>query len=177
MTAANFLAALAFTWRPENDGQPLHNDSNDPGGWTAWAVTQATWDEAVKRGIVAGSIVGASQDQCGQVLHALFWDAIRGDELPSGVDVQVFDIAVVDGPGRAARLLQHAVGAKEDGEIGPLTLASVALVGPADLLARVATADDEWLEGLGGFKYFGKGWERRAADCLTYASGLIVPSA
>lgn len=175
MAAVNLSAALDFIWRPENDGSPWHCTAHDPGLGTAWAVTQATWAAAVEHGYVSGDLRDAAKADCGVVLQAMFWNAIRGNLLPSGPDVLLMDIAVVDGPGRAARFLQRAVGATEDGIIGPDTIRRSLVPGPTTLLAALAGADDAFLRGLPSFKYFGRGWERRLSDCRVWAASLIPP--
>ena len=55
-----------------------------------------------------------------------YWDKIKGDDLPNGVDYVVFDAAINSGPGRAAKWLQACVGVEPDGGIGPKTLSAVA---------------------------------------------------
>lgn len=169
-----FSAALAFTWRPENDGQPYHVDPNDPGGGTAWAVTVATWAAACEHGYVRGDLRSASRDHCALVLRQMYWNAIRGEMLPSGADILVFDVAVVDGPGRAARFLQRTVGADEDGIIGPQTLRLAAMTEAGILLAKLTTVDDDFLQGLATYRYFGRGLERRLNDCVQYAAGFLA---
>ena len=51
-----------------------------------------------------------------------YWDKVRGDDLPSGVDWAAFDWAVNSGSKRPAKAIQRIVGAKQDGAIGPKTL-------------------------------------------------------
>ena len=75
--SGKFSAALSFAWRPENDGQPYHVDGNDPGGGTAWAVTEATWAAACEHGYVSGDLRNASRDDCALVLRQMYWYAIR----------------------------------------------------------------------------------------------------
>lgn len=53
-------------------------------------------------------------------------NAVRGDELPVGLDLALLDFAVNSGPARAVIALQTIIGVAPDGKIGPLTLAAVA---------------------------------------------------
>ena len=50
---------------------------------------------------------------------------MKGDDLPNGLDLCVFDFGVNAGPGRAAKYLQTMIGTVADGGIGPNTLAKL----------------------------------------------------
>ena len=52
-----------------------------------------------------------------------FWDKISGDELPEGLDLLVFCMAVNSGVHNASVLLQKVLGSFPDGIIGSKTLA------------------------------------------------------
>ncbi|GFE94837.1 glycosyl hydrolase 108 family protein [Acetobacter persici] len=63
-----------------------------------------------------------------------FWDVLRCDDLPAGVDVMLFDFGFNSTPERAARHLQAIVGVKNpDGLIGPDTLFRVEHIQPATI--------------------------------------------
>ena len=175
MSEKNWPASLMFTWRPENDGQAYHVDPDDPGGATAWAVTHGTWAAAVEHGYVTGDLATAAKDQLSTVLHAMFWQAVQGASLPGGVDLVVWDMGVVAGPGRAARILQAAVGVEVDGAIGPITLAAVAAADARDLIGKLTGADMGFFNSLPDAVYFGDGWDRRASDAS--AAGLALVQA
>ena len=64
-------------------------------------------------------------------------DPHRCDELPTGVDECVFDYGVNSGVGRAKKVLQRLVGVKDDGALGPLTMAAVARRDPAALINAI----------------------------------------
>ena len=49
-----------------------------------------------------------------------FWNVLRCNELPIGVDLVVFDTAADIGLAKSAKLLQDVVGAKDDGSLVPL---------------------------------------------------------
>ena len=51
---------------------------------------------------------------------------IKGDDLPGGLDLCIFDFGVNAGPGRAAKYLQTMIGTVADGGIGPNTLKALA---------------------------------------------------
>ena len=81
--------------------------------------------------------------------------------MPSGVDWAVFDFAVNAGTGRAAKSLQQAVEATQDGSIGPLTLMMVKRVPVANIINRIAIYREQFYRSLKTFDTFGKGWLRR----------------
>ena len=51
-----------------------------------------------------------------------YWQPVRGDELPAGLDLMVFDHAVNAGVGVSVRLLQAALEVAVDGQMGTHTL-------------------------------------------------------
>jgi lysozyme family protein len=52
-----------------------------------------------------------------------YWDKVRGDELPAGLDMVAFDGSVNSGPARGARWVQQSLGVTVDGKVGPETIA------------------------------------------------------
>jgi lysozyme family protein len=92
-----------------------------------------------------------------------YWNSVRGDDLPFGVDYVVFDFAVNSGVSRASKFLQRAAKVKADGVIGPVTLDAVHSLDSAKLIAVICNARRTWLRGLSTWPTFGKGWERRVA--------------
>lgn len=176
--ANSFDLWLQFAWRPENDGQGFHCDANDPGGNTNRGVTQKSWDDAVEAGYVTGSLQEALTADLSKVLHTICWNACQCDQLPAGIDIMVADMAMVAGSGASASCLQRIVGAKPDGEIGPLTLKAVDRYHGSygELLSRLWQADDAYYESLRQFRLWGRGWERRASDCRTFALQFVFPS-
>lgn len=171
----NWNRALKFVWLPQNDGQPFHVTPGDPGGGTAWGVTETTWLHAIDMGLVEpGLLAEASIQDLAKILHVFYWNACQCDALPDGVDIVVFDIAMLSGPGRAARILQHCVGVKEDGHVGPITLAAVEKHPTPDLIACITTEDKTFMAGLQGWTHFGRGWQVRADACQNEALACVT---
>lgn len=60
-----------------------------------------------------------------------FWDTLSLDKFEDQqLANTVYDFGVNSGTGRAAKFLQEAVGVKQDGKIGPQTLAAVNIANP-----------------------------------------------
>jgi len=137
------------------------DDPRDPGGRTAYGVTQRVYDAwRVKHGQPKVDVFNIARSEIEAIYRQEYWDKVRGDDLPAGVDLAVFDYAVNSGVSRAVKHLQAVVGVREDGEIGPATLQAVrAYVGLALCDRRLS-----FLKGLGTWATFGKGWGSRVAD-------------
>jgi lysozyme family protein len=103
-----------------------------------------------------------------------FWDACKCDDLPTGVDYLVFDFAVNAGCGRAAKILQTAVGVTADGAIGQITLAAVKAQNPVELIENFSQAKENFYRSLNTFETFGKGWLNRVAAVKVKASSMLA---
>jgi lysozyme family protein len=73
---------------------------------------------------------------------------------------------VNSGPRQAIRWLQRAAGAKDDGIIGPKTLAAVRAADPEQLVRRMLAQRLRFMTGLPNWPAFGRGWARRIADLM-----------
>ena len=172
MSIFGFEPALNFVWGPSRDGQAK---DSAPGEHftTKWGVTQMTWDMAVDHGIVSGDLDDATQADCATVLHVFFWNALNGDNLPPGVDLMVFNDAMVCGAGHAARLLQRIIGTVVDGMIGRNTIDAVNSFGDRKLIDSLTIADEEYFAALKNAPMFLAGWDRREKDAQAAAYQVI----
>ena len=137
------------------------NHPSDPGGMTNLGVTKKTWDDFYGDDIDEEPIKNITVDDIKPIYKTNYWDRCRCGDLPSGVDWAVFDWAVNSWPGRAAKALQRAVGAYEDGAVGPQTLMAVSASQPHEITNRIAVHRDSYYRSPGHFDKFGKGWIRR----------------
>ena len=112
-------------------------------------------------------------DNVAPLYKTKYWDKIKGDDLPAGVDYCVFDAAINSGAGRAAKWLQECVGTQPDGAIGPMTLqAARAMVG-ADLVNLYCDKRLAFLKALKTWETFGRGWERRVEEVRSAALKML----
>lgn len=150
------------------------NDPDDPGGCTNMGVTLTTYRRYVKQGGSCADLRAMPWTAAEPVYRAIYWDAIRGDDLPRGLDLVVFDHAVNAGPKHAVVLLQGLVGALEDGQLGPVTLDRIARAGRVEpLIARYTEARIAYYRSLSVWWKYGKGWSRRARVASARALGLL----
>lgn len=149
------------------------NHPSDPGGATNLGITLDTYRALINpRGTVA-DLKRLTWIEAARAYELAYWQKIRGDDLPVGVDLVVCDMAVNAGPVTASKLLQRAAGADQDGIIGLRTLAAVGRQKPG-ALARAYTAQRlAYYRSLRHWRVFGRGWKRRADAALESALSLI----
>lgn len=157
----NFDAALKAILHHEGG---FVNHPKDPGGMTNLGVTKKVWEEWVGHEVDEKTMRGLTPEIVGPMYKVKYWDKVKGDDLPAGVDYVVFDAAVNSGPGRAAKWLQACVGVDPDGGIGPKTLAAVNAFDASQLVEDYAKRRLSFLMDLQTWDTFGKGWGRRVAE-------------
>ncbi len=147
--------------------------AQDPGGETNFGVTRAVYEQYVGRQVMDGEMEGLTHDDVYPIYKENYWDAVRGDDLPSGVDWSTFDWAVNSGKSRASKALQRIVGVEADGGIGPMTLQAVAEVDPEEIIKQMHYVRDKFYRSLDTFEVFGKGWVRRNDETKHQALNLL----
>lgn len=138
------------------------NDPKDPGGETKFGISKRSYPKV--------DIKNLTWDQAKAIYKRDFWDKIQGDKLPMVVTYQLVDAAINSGIDRASRWVQRAVGATQDGDIGPATLAALKATDPNDVVFRFLGFRLQFMTDLPIWDRFGKGWARRIAANLLYAA-------
>lgn len=154
----NFDTCLAMLLKHEG-GYVDHPE--DPGGMTNLGVTKRTYDEFHGTDIDEEGMRNLKKSDVEPIYRSNYWNRCRCQDLPAGVDWAVFDFAVNAGTGRAAKALQQAVEAEQDGSIGPLTLMKVKDHEVVNIINRIAIYREQFYRSLSTFDTFGKGWIRR----------------
>jgi lysozyme family protein len=165
----NFEKSLSLVLKHEGG---YVNHPNDPGGPTNKGVTLATMRRYVDRSATVDDLKRISDAQVATIYRRQYWNAVKGDELPDGVDYAVFDFAVNSGPARAIKTLQLTVDARTDGKIGPLTLAAVANADSATVIRGLCNNRFTFLRALKTWSTFGKGWSRRVNEVEAHALAM-----
>ena len=140
------------------------NHPKDPGGETNLGVTKRVYEEwgGTK------DMKDLTVEDVAPIYEKNYWGRVKGDDLPNGLDLCVFDFAVNAGPGRAAKFLQSMIGTTVDGGIGPNTLKSLELFveneGLNYAIEVYQTKRQGYYESLSTFETFGRGWTRRVEE-------------
>ena len=159
-------------WLLEHEGGYIWH-AEDPGGETNFGVTRAVYEQYVGRQVMDGEMKGLTHDDVYPIYKENYWDRLRGDDLPAGVDFCTFDWGVNSGTSRAAKALQRMVGVEADGGIGPMTLRAVANHEPQDLVEQMHYVRDQFYRSLSTFGTFGNGWTRRNNETKDQALSLM----
>jgi len=149
------------------------NHPADPGGMTNLGVTKKVYEEYLGREVTEDEMRALTPEDVAPLYKRNYWDRVKGDDLPSGLDWAVFDWAVNSGTGRSAKALQTCIGATADGAIGPNTLKKLAEFDPKEIVMQMFEARQEFYESLSTFDTFGKGWSRRNQETLDQAITML----
>tara|TARA_E500000081_G_C6117016_1_gene345790 strand:- start:577 stop:1101 length:525 start_codon:yes stop_codon:yes gene_type:complete len=154
------------------------NHPKDPGGMTNLGVTKRVYESWVGKEVNESDMRALTADDVAPIYEKNYWDKVKGNDLPGGLDLCVFDFGVNAGPGRAAKYLQTMIGTVADGGIGPNTL--LALGNYVDEVGDVAQVIKDYqekrqsyYEGLSTFATFGKGWTRRVEETTEEALKIV----
>lgn len=176
MAESNFARALKAVLAHEG-GYVDH--PRDPGGATNLGITIGTaksnkMDLDRDGDVDKADVRLIKAADAGPVYKAKYWDAVRGDDMPAGLDYALFDYAVNSGPARAAIHLQEILGVAPDGKIGALTLAAVAKWDTIVLINALCDRRMAFLKKLSTWSTFGKGWSSRVSGVIRLAKDMAI---
>ncbi|MCC0809556.1 hypothetical protein FPV16_25735 [Methylobacterium sp. W2] len=169
MAASNFERALPLVLKHEG-GYVDH--PSDPGGATNLGVTIGTLSSWLKRPATKADVKALTRATVAPIYRKNYWDVLRCDEMPAGVDYAVFDFGVNSGPKRAAMALQRAIGVADDGIIGKVTIANIATRPVDQIIERLMADRMTFLRRLSTWQTFGKGWTSRCDGVLREALAM-----
>jgi lysozyme family protein len=171
-----FMACLALTLGHEGGWS---DDPHDPGGPTNRGITIATY-----AGFLGVTLSKANYAEVKERLRHItdaeytaiykrnYWDAVRADELPAGVDFAAWDFCVNAGPVVAVRCMQRAVGVADDGHLGAVTLDAVRALPAAWAIGYYLDERRAYYRTRPTFWRFGKGWLARCDAVEKTALGM-----
>lgn len=159
MAAASYELALTRLLKDEG-GYTDH--PSDPGGPTNFGITLADARRYWQGNATADDVRIMPQSVARKIYRERYWNAMRCDELPAGVDYAVFDYGVNSGIGRAGKVLRRVL--KMSDATSAVTndvIAAAAKRNASDLVVAICAERLAFLQGLKIFPVFGRGWTAR----------------
>lgn len=153
------------------------NHPKDPGRATNMGITIGTLSDWRGKPATVADVKALTRAEAREIYRARYWNAVRGDDLPAGIDLVTFDPAVNSGVRRGAQWLQRALGATPDGKIGPITVSAARAADAVTVIKRACQIRMGFLTGLKTFSTFGRGWSRRVAEIEAAAVAMTAVGA
>ena len=139
---------------------------------TNLGVTKRAWEQYVDHDVTEADMRALTPETVKPFYKAMYWDKIKGDDLPSGVDYAAYDLAVNSGVGRAAKYLQQIAGVPADGVIGRVSLEAIKSCNAEEMVDSICDRRLDFLKALPTWETFGKGWGRRVAEVEAKAAEM-----
>ena len=142
------------------------NHPSDPGGETNYGITKNT----AKQYGYTGSMRQIPMDVVQKIYKGQYWNTLDCGNYHFAFGFQLFDAGVNHGLVNARKILQRAIGVKDDGIIGPITQAAIRNFPTAVLASKFNAERIQFYTRISTFTTFGKGWMNRVAGNLRYVA-------
>ena len=152
----------------------FQDDPRDRGNWTSGQVGIGEL-KGTNCGIAAMTypdldIKNLTEEDIKYLYWRDFWNPVVCDSLPPELTYQLLDASVHHGIGNASKMVQRAVGVKDDGIIGPITKAAIRDADIHDLLKYFLAERLEFMVNVTSWPTYSRGWSRRIAKNLRHAA-------
>lgn len=145
------------------------NDPIDQGGATMKGVTIGTYTEYCRRkGRPAPTneqLRNISKTEWSEIFKTMYWDVWKADRIENQSIANILVDWVWASGVWGIKIPQRLLGVAQDGIVGPLTLAALAVQDSAEFFARLHTARIEFVDDIVRRKpeqvRFIKGWKNR----------------
>lgn len=154
------------------------NHPSDPGGPTNFGITLYDYRKYLNRNATSATLKAMRVEEAAVIYRARYWDALRCDELPAGVDYVVFDYGVNSGVGRSGKVLRRLLNLSDaSAAIGDDVIAAARACDAAALVGKICDERLRFLKSLKTWPVFGKGWGRRVAEVRAAALAMAKAAA
>ncbi len=159
MVGSSYDTALTRLLRDEG-GYTDH--PSDPGGPTNFGITLADVRRYWKGNATADDVRALPQSVARKIYREHYWNALRCDELPAGVDYAVFDYGVNSGIGRAGKVLRRILKLSDrTSVVSDDVVAGAGACAARDVIVALCAERLAFLKSLKTFPVFGRGWTAR----------------
>ena len=146
------------------------NHPSDPGGPTNFGITIHDYRKYVMPNASAADVRAMTLAVAKDIYRQKYWQALRCDDLPAGVDYAVFDYGVNSGVARSGKVLRRVLHLDDTSHAVTDGVIAVARArDPADVIAAICDERLAFLKRLKTWPVFGAGWGRRVAEVRSAA--------
>ena len=170
MVAESYNAALSRLLKDEG-GYTDH--PSDPGGPTNFGITLADARRYWKGNAMADDVRAMPQSVARKIYRERYWNALRCDELPAGIDYAVFDYGVNSGIGRAGKVLRRVLTLSDRASaVSDDVIAAARGAAARDVVIAICAERLAFLKSLKTFPVFGRGWTARVGGVRAAALAM-----
>lgn len=160
------------------EGAYFEEVPGDNGGPTKFGIT--IYDIGIREGLNTAKnwsklrtmVKNLTIDEALDIYKTKYWNSLKADELPSGIDCVMVDLGITSGPRRAVEIAQKLLDLEVDGKLGPKTLAALKTQDAKSFIIAFSERRRKYYKGLNQPK-FDKGWQNRANKCEKYCLNLL----
>jgi lysozyme family protein len=139
-----------------------YNADKTGGRETMWGITIAV---ARANGYI-GQMIDLPVETAKAIYKKNYWDACKCDSFDVRISFQLFDGAVNSGVKQASKWLQKAIGVREDGKIGQITILAAQDCDVEKVILRFNSYRLGYMTKLKNWLVNSRGWARRIATNL-----------
>ena len=140
-----------------------------------WGVTAYNWAKYTGKPAPIDVMKKLTKEDVMPFAKEWYWDAVKADLLPHGVDIALCDMAYNAGNRPAVKLLQRAISASDDGLIGKMTIAAAHDMKPDQVVLNFKDQRQKYYDSLGQDRFI-RGWTNRNEQTTEKALEVIEKS-
>ena len=157
------------------------DDPADPRGPTHFGITTSVlkdWRQsqgltAQDQSVTVDDLRKLGRDEACEIYRTRYWNVLRCDDLPMGVDLLVLDFGITAGTAQSAKMLQQVVGAAADASVGDATIAAAKAMPPRDIVEKVSDRRLEYYQQQPAAQGSIKTWTNRTMAIRKGALDMI----
>lgn len=169
--SAKFNSCLKLILNSEGGND---DDKDDKGGRTGQGITQAEYTEWLEaQGKDSADVFDITKADRDRLYYERYWLTVSADKLPLAIAYPIFDAGILSGVGYSRKLAQKVVGVRQDGQLGPISIAALNAVDKVTFINRFCDLRRDYLASRSTAWKFGNGWKNRQDRVQKQATAMV----
>lgn len=158
-------------------GDKYTNHSADRGGPTRYGITLKTLTAWRGKATSADDVKNLKESEAIAIYKSLYWDKVKGDEIPYSMAIVLFDQAVNRGVSTVVKQAQKILGITQDGIAGPQFVLSIKKLSESNFIGAFLSESEKSYRSIASNNpsqnVFLNGWLNRVDSLKEYAMANI----